>query len=161
MAVKRSGPAAAPLGDGRVLVAGGYDGASVLPSADLFALAPRGPFVFTLRRKTLIFTARVAGMVTVRDTKARSGAARATAKKRKRRPALRPSTASGDAGEISVQLRLTRKAKRRLKSTGRAKLQAEIAFAPTGQCAAVIFKSCYDAGTETATLKIKQRRRRK
>jgi Kelch motif len=153
MAFRRDRPAAAPLPDGRVLVAGGFDGANVLQSAETFALAPRAQFKFGVRGKRLIFTAPVVGTVSVADVAAKSGALAAAKKKRK--PGLRPSSASGGPGKITVALRLAGKAKQRFKATGRAKVRAKITFTPTGQCVR-FFRSCYDAGTETTKLKVKK-----
>jgi hypothetical protein len=96
MAFRRERPAAALLPDGRVLVAGGFDGANLIQSAETFALAPRAHFKFRVGGKRLIFTAPVAGMVSVADVAARSGAFAAA--KRKRKPGLRPSSASGGRG---------------------------------------------------------------
>ena len=42
MTVKRAGPAAAPLADGRVLVAGGSVASFALRSADLFSPCKKG-----------------------------------------------------------------------------------------------------------------------
>jgi Kelch motif len=156
MSTARSGAAAAPLPDGRVLVAGGFDGADRLQSAELFALAPRGRFKFRLRGTKLIFNAPVAGKVTVRDAAAKAGGPAAAAKKKKRR-ALKTSNARGGPGKITVRLRLAGKAKKRFNSKGRAKVRAKVEFAPSSQCVVKLFKYCYDGGTETAKLKIKKR----
>jgi hypothetical protein len=159
MDFRRDRPAAAPLPDGRVLVAGGSDGVNVLQSAETFALAPRAPFKFRLRGTRLIFTAAVAGTVSVADAKAKSGAAATVAKKR-RKPALRPSRASGGPGKIVVKLRLAGNAKKRFNATGRAKVRARITLTPSGQCVK-FFTACYDAGTETAKLTFKKKTKRK
>ncbi len=159
MAFRRERPVAAPLPDGRVLVAGGSDGVNVLQSAETFALAPRAPFKFRLRGTRLIFRAAVAGTVSVADAKAKSGAAATVAKKRRKR-ALRPSRTSGGPGKIVVKLRLAGKAKKRFKATGRAKARARITFTPSGQCVK-FFTACYDAGTETAKLKLKEKTKKK
>jgi Kelch motif/Galactose oxidase, central domain len=153
----RSGAAAAPLPDGRVLVAGGQDSANYLQSAELFALAPRLPFKFRLRGKRLIFTAPVAGTVGV--SAAKSGTAKMATRNQGRKPGIRPSSASGGPGKITVALRLAGKAKRHFKAKGRAKVRAKISFTPSGQCLES-FSACYDAGTETAKLKFKKKRKR-
>ena len=92
--------------------------------------------------------------MSVSDAAAKSGAAATAARKRKL--GLRPSSKSGGPGKITVALRLAGKAKKRFKTTGKAKVRAKLAFAPSGQCAAVVFKSCRD-GSEKATLKIKKK----
>jgi hypothetical protein len=159
----RQFPATAPLQDGRVLLAGGRTLGPYVASADLFTLAPRPPFKFKLHGTKLIFTAPVTGTVSLSDAKAKSAAAVTAAKKKKKKKksvSLRPSSGSGGPGEITLRLRLTGKAKKRFKATGRAKVKARIAFAPKGECAAVVFKSCYDAGTQTATLKVKKKHKK-
>jgi hypothetical protein len=157
MTVERQFPSTAPLPDGRVLVAGGRGLGPIATSADLFTLAPRAPFKFSVRGTKLIFTAPVAGTVSVTDARATSPAAAKTKKKkRKKSLSLRPSSAVGGPGELTVALRLTGKAKKLFKATGKAKVKARISFAPRGECAPV-FKSCYDAGTQTATLKLKKK----
>jgi Kelch motif len=165
MSVERQFPATAPLQDGRVLVAGGRGLGPIATSTDLFTLAPRAPFTFRVRGTKLIFTAPVAGTVSVNDARAKSVAAATTAKKKhkkKKKPlSLRPSSESGGPGEITVALSLTGKAKKRFKATGKAKAKATISFAPKGECATVAFKSCYDAGTETVALKLKNKKKRK
>jgi hypothetical protein len=158
MAVERQFPATAPLPDGRVLVAGGRGLGPIATSADLFTLAPRPPFTFKLRGTKLVFAAPVAGTVSVSDAKAKSLAATTTKKRSKR--SLRPSSAAGGPGTLTVALRLTGKAKKLFKATGRVKVKSRISFAPKGECAPV-FKSCYEAGTQTAKLKVKKKRRTK
>ncbi len=161
MGAKRQNPAAAPLPDGRVLIAGGFDGANYLQSAELFALAPRAPFSFRLVGKKLLFTAPVAGTVSVSDAAAKSGASAAKKKKKKKSLSLKTTSAGGGPGTITLALKLTGKAKKLYKSKGKAKVRAKITFTPKGQCAKVMIKSCYDAGTETATLKVKKKKKRK
>ena len=161
MTDERQFPATAPLPDGRALVAGGRSIGPYVASADLFTLGPRPPFKFRLRGTKLIFTAPVAGTVSITDAKAKAAAAAATArKKRKKSASLRPSSAAGGPGTITLALRLTGKVKKQLKARGKAKVKARISFAPKGECAAV-FKSCYDAGTQTATLKVKKKNKKK
>jgi hypothetical protein len=159
MTSQRYAAGAAPLPDGRVLVAGGNDGTNRLQSAELFSLGPRAPFAFRLRGKSLIFTAPVAGTVTVSDAAAKSVAT--AAKKKKKGLSLKSVSASGGAGQITVALKLTGKAKQRFKTTGKVKVKAKISFAPRAECVARFFKSCQDRGTDTAKLKIKKKAKKK
>jgi hypothetical protein len=159
---ERQFPSTAPLQNGQVLFAGGRSlTGGYQASADLFTLAPRAPFSFRLRGTKLIFTAPVAGAVSVADAKSLAAATSAKKKKKKKGLSLRPSSATGGPGAITLALRLAGTAKKRFKATGKAKVKATISFSPTGECVAAVFKSCYDAGTETATLKVKKKGKKK
>jgi hypothetical protein len=160
MTSRRYAAAAAPLTDGRVLVAGGNAGSNRLQSAELFSLGPHPGFVIRLRGKSLIFTAPVAGTVTVSDA-ASKAAATAAKKKKKKGLSLRSSSASGGPGEITVALKLVGKAKKRFKATGKVKVKAKISFAPKSECLTRFFKSCYDSGTAPAKLTIKKTQKKK
>lgn len=99
--------------------------------------------------------------MSVSDPRAKSVAAATPAKKKKRKGlSLRPSSTAGGPGQLTVALRLTGKLKKLYKATGRAKTRARISFAPKGECAPV-FASCYDAGTETTTLKVRKKSKKK
>jgi hypothetical protein len=164
MATMREGAAAAPLPDGRVLVAGGFDGATFLKSAELFSLAkPANALSFMLEGKRLEVTVAVAGKFTVSDANARLGSSASAAKQQKQQLSLNPASATGGPGQITVKLKLAGKAKKKFKRTGKAKVRAKLAFAPSpiaGECVA-LFKPCYSGGyaaTETATLKVKRKK---
>jgi Kelch motif len=145
LSTPRDGAVAAPLPDGRVLVAGGYGRDSDLSSAEIFAAA--NGFTFSLKGKKLIVRLEASGKVAVSDAAAPLSASAAT-KKRKLR--LRPSSASGDPPTIVVRLRLTKPAKAQLKKKGKVKVKARITFTPQGGL----------ANTQTAKLRLKSKKRR-
>jgi hypothetical protein len=134
MSTARTGAVAAPLPDGRVLVAGGYDGLTRFSSAEIFAAS--NAFSFALRGRKLLVSVQASGRVSV-------------AGKGRRRQLLKPSDASGDPPRITVALRLSKLAKRRLRRTGKLAVRASITIAPQGGL----------ASTRTAKLKIKGRKR--
>ncbi|HEX3561202.1 MAG TPA: hypothetical protein VHU24_00075 [Solirubrobacterales bacterium] len=72
-------------------------------------------------------------------------------KLKKRRLLLKPSSASGDPPTITVPLRLSKLAKRKLRQTGKVTVNARIAFTPHGGL----------ANTQTAKLRIKGKRKKK
>ena len=121
MTLERGYLAAAPIADGRVLVAGG---AGFLPpsgaSAELFTpgLSHR------LRGRKLTATVAVAGTLTAAD--AEKGLRRSAAATRKRQPSLQSTSASGGPGSISLRLRPTARAKRILKRNGKFKIRARL-----------------------------------
>jgi hypothetical protein len=115
----RYGAAAATLPDGRVLVAGGHDATSRLASAEIFAAS--NAFTVKVKGKRLLVSVSAAGKVDI---------AAAAAKKRKL--LLKPSSASGGPGTITVQLALTKRAKKLLKKKGKLKLSAMVTFTPQG-----------------------------
>jgi hypothetical protein len=149
----RSGGAAAPLPDGRVLLAGGI---SFGPPAD----SRRSAELFTpaldrkLRRTKLIVDAAVAGTVTVVD---------AAAKKKRR--LLKPTSASGGPGSITLKLRPIARGERRLRRKGKLPVTASIRFSPApvrGQCV-TLTGPCYSRGyaiSETATLTLTAKKHR-
>jgi hypothetical protein len=150
----RTGGVAAPLPDGRVLLAGGLTYVShssyAEQSAELFTPA----LSRTLRRTKLIVNVAVAGTVTAVDAGAD-----------KRRRIVKPSSASGGPGRIVLKLRLTAKGERRLERTGKLRVEARISFAPApvrGRCV-TLTAPCYSRGyaiSETATLTLKAKKRR-
>jgi Kelch motif len=163
MTVGRSDAAAAPLPDGRVLVAGGSDGTNLpllraLRSAELFKPA----LPFKLRGKRLTVTVAVVGTLRVKGAKARRRHSARDA--RKPGPSLKPASARGGPGRITVKLKLTERSQRRLERTGRVRMRARLAFAPapvSGECV-TLSKPCFSRGyaiTETATLKLKAKKR--
>jgi Kelch motif len=142
MSTPRKGPAAAPLPDGRVLVAGGVNDATIHSSAEVFAAT--NAFSFRVKGRRLIVSVQALGKVSVSDA---ASPLAASAKRRKRRVLLKPSSAAGDPPRITVPLRLSRLAKQRLRRKGKVKARARITFAPLGGL----------ANTQRAKLKIKGR----
>ncbi len=128
MGTARTGAVAAPLPDGRVLVAGGYDGSTRFSSAEIFAAA--NTFSFAVRGRKLRVSVQANGRVSVSDATAPLSAS--TAKKQKRKLLLKSSGASGEPPTITVPLHLSKLAKQRLRRTGKVKLRARITFAPQG-----------------------------
>jgi hypothetical protein len=146
MGTTRSSAVAAPLADGRVLVAGGQDGMSYLRSAEIYAAT--NTFSFKVKGRKLIVSVQASGKVSVADA---ASPLSALAAKKKRVRLLKPSSASGDPPRITVTLRLTKLAKLTLRQKGRVKVRARIAFTPLGGL----------VNTKTAKLKIKAKRRKK
>jgi hypothetical protein len=142
----RTGAVAAPLPDGRVLVAGGYDGSTRFSSAEIFAAA--NAFSFTVKGRRLLASVQATGRVSVSDAAARLNVS--AAKKKKRRLLLKSSDGSGDPPTIAVPLHLSKLAKQRLRRTGKVAMRVRIDFAPQGGVAT----------TQTARLKIKGRKKK-
>jgi hypothetical protein len=136
MSTARTGAVAAPLPDGRVLVAGGYDGSTRFSSAEIFAAS--NAFSFAIKGRKLVVSVQASGRVSV------------AAKKQKRRLLLKSSGASGDPPTITVPLHLSKLAKQRLRRTGKLSMRARVTFVPQGGL----------ANTRTAKLKIKGKRRK-
>jgi hypothetical protein len=146
MSTPRTGAVAAPLPDGRVLVAGGFDGFTRFSSAEIFAAT--NAFSFAVKGRKLLISVQASGKVSVSDAAARLNAS--AAKKRKRRLLLKPSDTSGDPPTITVALHLSKLAKQRLRRAGKLALRASITFAPQGGL----------TDTQTAKLKIKGKKKK-
>jgi hypothetical protein len=134
MGTARTGAVAAPLPDGRVLVAGGYDGSTRFSSAEIFAAT--NAFSFAVKGRKLLVSIQASGKVSVSD---------AAARKKKRKLLLKSSDASGDPPTITMRLHLSKLAKQRLRRKGKVTVRARITFAPQGGL----------ANTQTAKLKVK------
>jgi len=145
MSTARTGAVAAPLPDGRVLVAGGFDGVTRFASAEIFAAA--NAFSLAVRGRRLLVTVQATGKVSVSDAAARLNA---SATKKKRRLLLKSPDASGDPPTLAVRLHLSKLAKQRLRRTGRVAVKARVTFEPQGGL----------ANTQTAKLRIKGKRKR-
>jgi hypothetical protein len=139
MSTARTSAVAAPLPDGRVLVAGGYDGFTRFSSAEIFSAS--NSFTFTVKKRRLLVTVQAPGKVSVSDF---------AVKKKKRSLLLRPSEASGDPPTITVALRLSKLAKQRLRRAGKVAVRFRITFAPQGGL----------ASTQRAKLKIRGKRKK-
>jgi hypothetical protein len=137
----------APLGDGRVLVAGGQNSSSMsLRSAEVFGVV--NTFTTKVKGKKLIVTVSTPGTVVVSSAggKAKTSTAVA-AKKHKSKPPLKPSTGSGGPGKIKVKLKLAGSAKAALRRKGKVKLKASVTFTPAAGV----------ARTKTVKLKLKSK----
>jgi hypothetical protein len=146
MGTPRQGPVAAPLADGRVLVAGGVGDTDYLASAEIYAAT--NTFTFKVQGKQLIVSVQAPGEVKVSDARARLDA---QAAKHRRTLSLKPSSASGDPPTITVPLRFTKRANRQLNRKGKLKVKARITFTPQGGV----------ANTLVAKLKIRIRGKRR
>ena len=150
MGIGRTGAFAAPLADGRVLVAGGQDETSYLSSAEIFALDATPPenvsnaFSFFVRGRKLIVKVQASGKVSVRGVRSRASTKRP-------RQLLKPSSASDGPPAIVVRLRLSKAAKQQLRRRGKVKIRARITFTPDGGL----------PNAKTAKLKIKGRKHRR
>lgn len=142
----RTGAAAAPLPDGRVLVTGGYDGSTRFSSAEIFAAT--NDFTVAVKRRKLLVSVQASGKVSVGDAAARLNAS--TGKTKKRRLLLKSADGSGDPPTIVLPLRLSKLANQKVRRTGKVAVKARITFAPQGGL----------AKTRTATLKVKGKKAR-
>ena len=145
MSTPRTGAVAAPLPDGRVLVAGGYDGSTRFSSAEIFAAS--NAFGFAVKGRKLLVSVHASGKVSISDAAATLNPS--PARKKKPRLLLKSSDASGDPPTITAALRLSRLAKARLRRMGRVAVRARITFAPQGGL----------AKAQTAKLKIRGKKR--
>ena len=148
MGTVRDVAAAAPLPDGRVLVAGGWNGSADLSSAEIFAAT--NSFSFGVKSKQLIVSVQASGKVSVSDAASPLSAPTPKKKgKKKLRLLLKPSSASGDPPAITVRLLLSKLAKQRLRQMGKVTVSARITFTPQGGL----------ANTQTAKIKIKSKKK--
>lgn len=106
-------------------------------------------FTAAVKGKRLLVSVSAPGTVGVVDASTRLNAE--TAKKnKKKRPKLKPSSASGGAPAITVPLLLNKVAKQKLRRTGKVKVRANITFTPNRGF----------ASTQTQKLKIKVKRKK-
>jgi hypothetical protein len=156
MGTGRAGAFAAPLADGRVLVAGGQNENETTPylrSAEIFALDATPPenramvsnaFTFFIRGRKLIVRVQASGKASIRGVSSRASTKRP-------RQLLKPSSASGGPPTIVIRLRLSKAAKQQLRRRGKVKIRARITFAPDGGL----------PNTKTAKLTIKGRKKQR
>jgi hypothetical protein len=98
----------------------------VLPPSNHFTVGK-------VRRTTLSVTLDSAGTLVIVDAKASKASAAAKRKKRKKPKALlKTTTATGGPGTISVRLKLTRTAAKKLKRTRKLTVNARLTFTPNG-----------------------------
>jgi hypothetical protein len=147
MGTARTGAVAAPLPDGRVLVAGGYDGVTRFSSAEVFASS--NLFSFAVKKRRLLVSVQATGQVSVSDAAAVRSAS--TGKKKRPGPLLRSSEASGDPPTIAVALHLSRRARQKLRRAGKLAVRARITFSPEGGL----------TKTQTAKLKIRGKKKKR
>jgi hypothetical protein len=140
MSIARKYVAAAPLGGGRVLVAGGYTSGNPTKSAEI--LGTSDAFTARVKGKKLIATVSSSGTLSVLGATAGATAAK---KKKKPKRLLKPSTATGGPGEIRLKLKLTKAANAKLRHKGKLKVRAAVTFEPDAGF----------AGTRTLKLKLK------
>jgi hypothetical protein len=127
----REEAAAAELPDGRVLVAGGYDGANVA-SAEVLSV-PSNSFKAKLKGRKVTFTVSNEGSGEATDTSTQLAT---TAKKKKKKPKLvKTTTRHGGPGKITVKVKLTKQGSAKLAQKG--KLKIKVAYIPDGGLAAV------------------------
>jgi hypothetical protein len=144
MGTARTGAAAAPLPDGRVLIAGGFGGHTRFSSAEIFAAI--NTFTFAVKGKQLLVSVQASGKVSVSDATAPLNA---SAAKKERRLLLKSSDSSGDPPTITARLHLSKLARQRLRRTGKVAVRARLTFAPQGGL----------ANTQTAKLKIRGKKK--
>jgi hypothetical protein len=137
---------AAPLPDGRVLVAGSRENDS---SAEIFGAA--NGFGIRVSGTKLVVTIQASGKLSVVDASSPLSVSSAKKKRKRKPPTIGPSSASGDPPTISVPLVLGKAARSRLKRNGKVTVKARITFAPQGGL----------SSTQTAELKIKSGKRKK
>jgi WD40 repeat protein len=140
----RTGAVAAPLPDGRALVAGGYDGSTRFSSAEIFAAA--NAFSWAVKGRKLLVSVQATGKVSVSDARPRVNA---SAAKKRRELLLKSTDSAGDPPTITVALHLSKAAKQRLRGTGRVAVKARITFVPLGGL----------ANTQTAKLRVKDKKK--
>ncbi|HEX3294647.1 MAG TPA: kelch repeat-containing protein [Solirubrobacterales bacterium] len=145
MGTARTGAVAAPLPDGRVLLAGGFDGSTRFSSAEIFAAT--NAFSFAVKGRKLLMSVQATGKVSVSDAAARLGAS--AVKRKKQRLLLAPSDGSGNPPTFTVPLHLSKLAKQRMRRTGRVAMRARITFVPQGGLASM----------QTAKLRLKGKKK--
>jgi hypothetical protein len=118
--------AAAALKDGRVLVTGGGTGSGVVKSAEIFAAT--NTFTHSVSGRKLLVQVQAKGRLDL----APGGKGKAAAAKKKVKSLVRPASAEGGPGTITIALRLTKPAKSKLRRAGKVKIPARITFSPVG-----------------------------
>lgn len=159
MGTARNAPAAAELGDGRVLVAGGSTSSAPtvgLTSAEIYSAT--NTFTAALQGNQLLVSVQATGKVAVNDATTPLSASQSKKKKKKKKkktvtpgPLLNPSSGSGDPPTITVPLSLTNYANSILNKNGKVTVNARITFTPKGGLAT----------TQTAQFEIKGTKHKK
>ena len=125
----REEAAAATLPDGRVLVAGGYDGTS-LASAEVLSV-PSNAFNAKLKGRKVKFSVTNEGVAEATDTSTKLAT---TAKKKKKPKLVKTTSKKGGPGKIVVKIKLTNQGSAKLAQKG--KLTIKVAYTPDGGLAA-------------------------
>ena len=132
LSTAREEAAAAPLADGRVLVAGGYNGdlnPAQLKSAEVLSV-PANAFKAKLNGGRVIFKVKDHGIAQVRDVSVKA----ATTAKKKKPKLVKTSSKKGGPGKIKVIVKLTALGNARLAQKG--KLRFRVTYTPDGGLAA-------------------------
>jgi hypothetical protein len=122
----RTETAAAPLADGRVLVAGGYNGTlptHQLKSAEILSV-PSNSFKAKLKGRKVIFNVSNEGTGEATDSSTKL----ATTAKKKKPKLVKTTTKHGGPGKIVVKIKLTKQGAAKLAQKG--KLRIRVAYIP-------------------------------
>jgi hypothetical protein len=119
---KREEAAAVELRDGRVLVAGGYDGAPI-DTAEVLSV-PSNAFKAKLKGRKVIFNVTNEGVAETTDTSTQL----ATTAKKKKPKLVKTTTKHGGPGKIIVKIKLTKQGAATLAQKG--KLTIRVAYTP-------------------------------
>ncbi len=122
---KRSEATAAELSDGRVLVAGGFDGSVYVKTAEILGV-PSNAFTAKLKGRKVTFNVSNEGTGEATDGSTNLAT---TAKKKKKKPRLvKTTTKHGGPGKIVVKVQLTKRGAAKLAQKG--KLKVKVAYIP-------------------------------
>jgi hypothetical protein len=131
LTTERAEATAAELADGRVLVAGGWNGSEYVKTSEILSV-PSKVFTAKLKGRKAKFNVTDEGTGQVTDV---STAVATTAKERKKNPKLvKTSSKHGGPGAIIVKLKLTKLGSAKLRQKG--KLRVKVAYTPDGGFAA-------------------------
>jgi len=122
--VAREEAGATELQDGRVLVAGGWDGSDGIANAELLSV-PSNAFKAKLKGRKVIFTAANEGVGEATDVSTKVAT---TAKKKKRPKLVKTTTRHGGPGKIKVKVKLTKLGAAKLAQKG--KLAIRVVYTP-------------------------------